>query len=463
MQQDTYLMASATAPAPDPGYAVDPLDLDPLIYVFQLTHYLLINIKFIAISIALAWLVIEIFFFVHMKFTVLKKMRPLRPPLPPLSCQRKLIFRTIDLLEKLKGVYSVGEFISGFFFGAKVDELRVDNLKSFLAWAMFGRHLQDLSDDQRQDVDICTDEFLRRHSIVLKPGMNPAVRHIDMTLAEFPYWHRPLAMYVGAAVVEMIGNFIYRACGFVRLEMKGVTYWFRGGAAGSGLPCLFFHGVCMGWLSYFQIIRHLGQSKTMLLVDLDAIKILSLSFDMRPSEQYCAAVKKILTRHNICKVGIVGHSFGTITAGWFCKHFPDSVAQITLLDPVCLLLGLPPVAHSFLYRFPTTFVQWVIFLLATTDPTLSHTLYRNFWWYRNVLWLEDIPRNTPVVIGIAGGDEVNNAAALVHYAKEQTGRDKLSAPIDVVYWPEFSHAQILLSSEQQKDLADVIKRSEMSI
>jgi pimeloyl-ACP methyl ester carboxylesterase len=459
MQQETYLTASAPAPS-----SSDPLlALDPLVYVFQLSHYLLINIKFISISIALAWLVIEIFFFVHMKFTVLKKLCPLRPPLPPLSCQRKLIFRTIDLLEKLKGVYSVEEFISGFFFGAKVDELRQDNLKSFLAWAMFGRHLQDITDEQLHDVDICVEEFAQRHGVILKPGLNSAVRHIDMTLVDFPYWHRPLAMYVGAAVVEMIGNFIYRGCGFVRLEMKGVTYWFRSGAAGSGPPCLFFHGVCMGWLSYFQLIRNLGQSKTMLLVDLDAIKILSLSFDMRPSEQYCAAVKKILTRHNIGKVGVIGHSFGTITAGWFCKHCPDSVAHITLLDPVCLLLGLPSVAYSFLYRFPSTFVQWGIFLFATTDPTLSHTLYRNFWWYRNVLWLEDIPRNTPVVIGVAGCDEVNHAAALVYYAKEHTGRDKLSAPIDVAYWPEFSHAQILLSSEQQKALADIIKRSEMSI
>lgn len=452
-QPDPALAASACSSYADP--------LDPLVFlVFPFLNLLLANLKCIIITSLLVWGILELFFFVYMKDKIFERLRPPREPLKPLSCQRELIFRVIDILEKLRGVYSVQEFIGGFFLGATIEQIQRDNLCSFLAWAMYSVHLQDISLEQALDVDLCCDEFCKRHNILLKPGRNPSVRHIDMTLADLPYWHRPLFMYVAAAVMELFGNSVYRLAGFIRLEMNGVTYWFRSGSAASGTPVLFFHGVCVGWLSYFQLVRNVGRNKTMLLVDLNPIKILSLSFEMPSSDRYCSTVKKILSRHAIERVNVIGHSFGTITAGWFCKHFPGSVAHLTLLDPVCLLLGLPAVAHSFLYRYPTTFVQWAIFLFAATDPTLSHTLYRHFWWYRNVLWFEDIPHNLPVVIGIAGRDEVNNARALLKYSTELTNRDKLSAPIEVIHWPEFSHAQILVSIESQRALSDVIKRSE---
>lgn len=58
----------------------------------------------------------------------------------------------------------------------------------------------------------------------------------------------------------------------------------------------------------------------------------------------------------------MGHSFGSITAGWFVKANPERVSHMTLVDPVSLLLCLPDVGYTFLYRQPSTVMQWIIFL-----------------------------------------------------------------------------------------------------
>eukprot|EP01037_Dinobryon_pediforme_P046687 gene46687-60143_t len=136
---------------------------------------------------------------------------------------------------------------------------------------------------------------------------------------------------------------------------------------------------------------------------------------MPTPNSFCADVMEILSRHGFETVSVVGHSFGSITSGWFVTRYPQAVSHLTLVDPVSLLLALPDVAHKFLYRSPKTFMEWIIYLLASQEITVSHALRRHFWWYNNVLWLEDLPANIGVVVGVSGKDDINNAAAIFEY------------------------------------------------
>merc|ERR1712146_327900 len=98
----------------------------------------------------------------------------------------------------------------------------------------------------------------------------------------------------------------------------------------------------------------------------------SLVFNMPSREEYSNVVKAVLDKHNISHVSVVGHSFGSITAAWFIKCYPDRVSHLTLLDPVSLLLSLPDVAYNFLYRKPKTMVEWYIYLGASQEITVSY-------------------------------------------------------------------------------------------
>ena len=127
-----------------------------------------------------------------------------------------------------------------------------------------------------------------------------------------------------------------------------------------------------------------------------------MTFSMPAPDEHAGHVAEILKRHHFTKASIVGHSFGTISAAWFAKHHPDMVTHLSLIDPVSLLLFFPDVSYAFLYRFPRTIVEWVIYLGAAKELTISHTLYRNFWWYNNLLWIEDLPPHIGVLVGVSG-------------------------------------------------------------
>ena len=252
------------------------------------------------------------------------------------------------------------------------------------------KHLKDLSKNELKDVAHIVDYSAKLHPEYydMQSGYNPAVSHCRMTLEPLSVIHRPLLLYVIANLTEAVSNLLFlHWAGFQRLEVNGMKYWYKKPVLTScgPEPMVFLHGITTGWMPYLSLVKALGRDRTMILVDVDAIKIKSLNFDMPTPVKFVENLNRILLMHRIDKLSIVGHSFGSITAGWFVRYFPEKVSHLTLVDPVSLLLGLPNVAYSFLYREPTTLMEWVIYLAAAREVTVAHALRRHFWWYNNAL------------------------------------------------------------------------------
>lgn len=163
---------------------------------------------------------------------------------------------------------------------------------------------------------------------------------------------------------------------------------------------------------------------------------------------------------------------GTITAGWMVKNYPDYVSHLTLIDPVSLLLALPDVAYNFLYREPSTIVQWVIYIMASREITVSNALRRNFWWYKNVLWLDDVPARIGVLVTLGGNDEVAKTHSIEEYvlqlkAHRYEGLEKKKkttemeiAPVTCLFFPGHSHAEILFRTSYLQQMAQVLHKQE---
>jgi pimeloyl-ACP methyl ester carboxylesterase len=324
-------------------------------------------------------------------------------------------------------------------------------------------------------------------------GFNPRVKHFQMTLDHVLFYHRPLLIYLFTSLFNAVGYTWLRLCGFERLSKGVVSYWYR--PAEPGLidthlpPVVFFHGITPGWLVYLPIVFAIVGSRPTLLIDLDTIKINSLAFDMPKESDFVDGVTKAIDVHfgPVAKVSIVGHSFGTISAAWFLRHKPSRVAHLTLIDPVSLLLGLPDVAHNFLQKAPDNIIKLTMRLMASREITVSNMLHRHFWWYNNILILEDLPPGINVVIGLPGKDEIANNKVVLDYVRLlQTAPNSPLPPgittsvnngsaiveeirakraaagngIEVAYWPEATHASVLLDISAQKDIISLMRISE---
>ena len=236
---------------------------------------------------------------------------------------------------------------------------------------------------------------------------------------------------------------------------------------------LLFVGITTGWGVYYGLIHAMSSNRAIFLIDFEAIKIFSLCFDFVTPEEYSTCVREILDHHHIKKVNIIGHSFGTITAAWFISHCADYVAHLTLVDPVSLLLAHPDVAFNFLYRPPSNFIEWVIYYGASQEITIANCLRRNFWWYNNVLWLEDIPSSIGVHVSLAGADQISSTKTIQEYiiscgrarhekllnSPNEAGNMKCTKVSDINYSIRdgHSHAQILACPRSLRELSCLIE------
>jgi pimeloyl-ACP methyl ester carboxylesterase len=375
------------------------------------------------------WLLSEFFFYLIIKFLVTTQLSKLTPPLPYDISPSDLILKILDCNDKLE-IYDSQAFISGWFCGAPLRDIKLNNAIEFFAWAMYAKLSQNLSLDEMNELLKVLLIVKERLHLPLEDGYNPHVRHIHMTLEPLHYLHRPLLLYLLIHCKNIFTGIGLRAMGYRKYTFKTISYWYRptptpstSGASSSvpthehetHHPTIFFHGITTGWAPYALLIEYLKDNRTVLLFNLDSIQMNSLNFYMPTPEFYCHCVKSVLDLHGIQRVNLVGHSFGTITVGWFAKYYPSYTAHLTLIDPVSLLLSQPNVAFNFLYRPPVTLMQWLLYLGASSELTIAYALRRNFWWYRNQLWLEDLDPTIGVHVSLAGRDEVCDSSVVREY------------------------------------------------
>jgi len=439
-------------------------------------------------SVVGAIVLIELTFYIIVHYFVVPNIQPLKEP-PPHVDSHETFNRILSSLDSLE-TYDFDTFFRGYFKFVPLEDIYQQNFRSFLAWVTFSKKLEDIDEEEMEIVDEQEQMVYNRYDFKLKEGHNPDCEHCCMTYEDIPFIHRPLIVYILAGLFDMVGGILYRSCGFRRMEYNGMEYWHHPGvimaaqdyeAVGSDAktPMVLFHGITLGWMNYFALVRALGHEREVFLVDVDAIKMMSLVFEMPTPEKLCALVRQILLRHKVPRVHVVGHSFGSITAGWFVREFPNLTTHLTLLDPVSLLLGLPDVAYSFLYRKPTKLMESIIYYVAASELTIAHVLRRHFWWYKNILWLEDLAPHIHIVVGLAGGDEVANATSVREYVlqmkKKRDGERQAASELDanfeekedkpdvelghveVLFWDGYSHGQCTACKTAIHEVHQVIK------
>ena len=414
----------------------------------------------------LFWCVIEVLFALLLCYATETTLQKLSVPLKYDDCPVAIVTRMLNTMDKLK-TYNLKIFLERWFCGAPLETIGFENMRHFLSWVMFAKLFADLSEDDVDDIDGVIYDIQRRLSHTFPSEFNPKISHVCMTLQPLHYIHRPLAIYLLLGIKNVFADMSLQALGYTRRRHRGVNYWYRpcpASAPQEHTPSVFFHGISTGWDNYLLLVNHLSSDRAIFLFDLDGVKSHSLNFVMPSPEVYADTVRQVLDKHAYTKVNLVGHSFGTITAAWFVKAHPAYVAHLTLIDPVSLLLHHPEVAFNFLYRPPGTIMEWAIYLAVSTEITIAHALRRNFWWYKNNLWLEDLDPSIGVHVSLAGGDEVCNSVTVHEYVtlcNEQRQQQALRAErsegglaeISVCYREGHSHAEVMLCDVSLRKMA----------
>jgi len=198
----------------------------------------------------------------------------------------------------------------------------------------------------------------------------------------------------------LTAGFMY-AMGFIKLRSGSLTYWYRAGKGSTKLPLFFCHGLGVGVFSYAPVIAALVKgdpSRCILCIELGHISMRPVETQAGPTE-LVNSIQNLLRAHDVSKIHLVGHSFGTIVCAWLVRFAPKHlIHRITFLDPVCWLLCKHDIAYNFLYRAATTPGELLMQWFVGQELYIAHTLSRNFHWQDNIVWPEALSCPTTVVL-----------------------------------------------------------------
>lgn len=343
--------------------------------------------------------------------------------------------------------------ISGWFFdrrtgcrwpAANVAEIHRGNLAEWMAWAFFHCTPDEVPAQRRHELVQLVDEGAKWAGVEFPTGYNPHVQAMRLTMDPIPSEHRPLVYYIVTALaMPIVNNYNLENLGFRRHRSGTLWYWLRRGRGRSAQPPIVFcHGVGVNLLPYVhfisELLRQMPKGKDIFLVSLPHISM-RIKEDVPSSAEMVACLRDMLLSWDHTSAHFVGHSFGSIVVAWMCRNAPETVAVATFLDPVCFLLIKPDVCYNFMYRQPETATQLLMHYFVARELYIAHSLSRNFFWYQNLLWPEEL--QVPCMVMLSGEDSIVPAHSVRRYLTGWIERQKGNS-FRLLWFPNMGHGEM---------------------
>lgn len=381
---------------------------------------------------------------------------------PPLRSreERRALFAKVR-----SEIHDPEKFLSGWFRGARPEEIGREELRRFLDWAFWdgraklGKEGEDYEEMEEYFGKI--EKMMRRpfaegkgKAKALRLTLDPVemecrtlvwyalmmladtVTHISMLWAGFAYFKtlptsllifppRPLA-----------------TCSIQKSPSPNISFWLKPHTSRTRLPVLYIHGIGIGLINQTTFLRALdsklngdatlrSQDGNVGILVLEIPQISSrLAQPLLPRENFLDELTLLLDSANFSRFVLASHSYGSVPHTHILNHAPlaDRIAGSLLIDPVTLLLHMPDVAYNFTARQPRHTNEWELWYFASRDPGVASTLGRHFFWFENLLWrdhlLSLVQRDgMKVTASLASDDLIVDTEAVRTYLSENVVPD----------------------------------------
>ncbi|KAI9094409.1 hypothetical protein DFS34DRAFT_629324 [Phlyctochytrium arcticum] len=381
----------------------------------------------------------------------LQKRRPSIHHLCKTKAQRvELLENCFDALDAAAGVgasqqtrtLAIQKVVSGWFFGAPLDEIHAENLHSWVAWAFLDEDYDTLNEQDQNQVADLSSMIEKRLGAPLKPGRNPNVKCVRICIDPVMVKHRPLVYYVVTRFVNWYATnrVVAKKLGFYQRtvdpsDVAGsgpYSFWYRPASEPTppnATPLVFIHGIGIGFAPYLQLLALFPRSVPIYLIEWRYVSM-QLDSSVPSIPDTLAGLKAMLALDGHPRATFAGHSLGTIAISWLLNspiHRP-LVASTVLMDPISLLLCDPTVAFNFLHRKPTTIMQLLMTYFVAQETYIANALSRHFHWTRNVLFWHQLPRTGVNMIVLSGRDEIVPSARVKNYLDTMALSEFSSSP-----------------------------------
>ncbi|CCM05133.1 uncharacterized protein FIBRA_07341 [Fibroporia radiculosa] len=373
---------------------------------------------------------------------------------------------------------------TGWFFHSDSQFIKRENMKEWLMWAFFGSNYGDLRQEWVEELEGYLTRVEEYLGCKLEDGWSDTAKCMRSTLDPVVTVHRPLIWYTIVALVDTITCSTLLSHGFKHYDNQNpfasfpwrwvslisrkslhpdIAYWYRPHRSKTKQPIIFLHGIGIGLWPYVRFFFELLVEDP----EVGIIAVENLAVSMRisqpplPREVMLSVLLSILDHHNLPRIVLAAHSYGTVLAAHILRDpiFSKRVVSMLLVDPIPFLLYLPGVAHNFVYRQPRRASEWQLWYFASRDPDISRALSRHFFWVENVLWKEDLDGRENAVV-LCGKDQIADADEVRRYLTGTNGSEFRwrKDGLEVLYYPHLDHSKEFDTSELRRPMVEILSR-----
>jgi len=434
---------------------------------------------FIALDVGtlLVVLVTEAIFFVRLRMVRkrLREVRSLQQRLPAPTGAADLFFRAMESVEAC-GRYraacgasrSVHEWLEAWFLGAPISSIKRGNMIEFLAWAFFTKYPEEMSASERGLLDDLVNQSESRLQLTFQEGYNPQTHCIRINFDPLNVWSHPFLYYAAVRTLVAATRQTLRLVGFsyhtLGSDSERISYFHCNAPPRLGtlivdgkqaqgqqsLPIVFLHGLGTGLSPYLRLLLRLASERELFIIELPEVSQVGVEQGPLP-DVMAERIQGMLRSHGHEQACFIAHSYGTVVLSWVVRAKKSIVAKAVFLDPVCFLLVQPDVAFNVLYRKPKNWFMTAAANIAFWELYTANTLMRNFYWYHNVLWPDELPEKTVVVL--SSHDDICDAWAVKCYLEEHQRRH---SDLQLLWFQNFIHGEILLSRSAQIQIMELL-------
>ncbi|KAI7722968.1 hypothetical protein KC353_g20 [Hortaea werneckii] len=276
-------------------------------------------------------------------------------------------------------------YVRGWFKGADTEDIGIQDVKKWLAWAFFDRDWADGQDeDEIEDYALQIQGMLRKD---FGPGSGNA-KPLRLTIDPVNMLHRSLLWYLVRHLVSCFPS--ARAFKYSLFTALASAYTLTS-------------------TSFLRSIPLMMEIPSMIIAKLD---------------EMCTEIGQIIAKHNYDRFALVSHSYGSVIGAFILgdQFLRPKVASTLLVDPMSFLLHTPDVTYNFTTRQPRRANEWQLWYFASRDPGVAHALGRRFFWSQKVMWHNDvrdfINEGMHITVSLGGKDLIVNTEAVGRYLTE---------------------------------------------
>ena len=400
-----------------------------------------------------------------------RRLAPASPP-PSEAVPEEVLGHLLELASD--GVFDLGKFLRGWFFGAPLERITSADIERLTAYGFMYRRLEELNPQERAFV---TDARKRMEAIMRRtfpphtPGKRP-LRFNSHLWKPVKTLYQPLLVIAQTEILALCTAAVLRAWGFEERREGCLAYWVKRAEtvswnvkADEADPVVFFHGVGMGLVLYLPFLRTMlatarseGRPRDIVVMDMRWVSM-RLTNHVPTVDEVADDFKRALARTTDRSVRLVGHSYGTFCCARIIHKHPQLVSAACLIDPVCFLLIMPDILSNFLVNPPRS--PWkhgvaayardlIRIVFCSREESISHAFCRDFYWHQYTLWFDQLPQRSIVVL--SAEDEIVPSAALRKYLTHR----KYRRQIRTIWWPSFDHAAFLGSKAAVQEVVDAV-------